>query len=142
MFNLYRTCSSGDKSLRFREKNVPKKYIFPCSVCYYFLHRISNPDRDLLCWKGNFLSKIEVNVPPVNSSANTQRRDRMQLFLQPILHLVWSVNSVGSGVTLRACELLLETRWVLNHTVSFQNLFIFLVFLKFDFVFSELAAFS
>ena len=66
----------------------------------------------------------------------------MNLFLQPLLHLVWSVNSVGSGVTLRACGLLLETRRVLTHTVLFQNLFIFLVFLKFDFVCSELAAFS
>ena len=67
----------------------------------------------------------------------------MHLFLQTILlHLVWSVNSVGSGVTLRACGLLLETRRVLTHTVLFQNLFIFLVFLKFDFVCSELAAFS
>ena len=66
----------------------------------------------------------------------------MNLFLQPILHLVWSVNSVGSGVTLRACGLLLETRRVLTHTVLLQNLFIFSVFLKFDFVCSELAAFS
>ena len=49
----------------------------------------------------------------------------MHLFLQPIFHLVWSVNSVGSGVTLRACGLLLETRRVLTHTVLFQNLFIF-----------------
>ena len=65
----------------------------------------------------------------------------MHLFLQPIFHLVWSVNSVGSGVTLRACGLLLETRRVLTHTVLFQNLY-FLVFLKFDFVCSELAAFS
>ena len=66
----------------------------------------------------------------------------MHLFLQPIFHLVWSVNSVGSGVTLRACGLLLETRRVLTHTVLLQNLFIFSVFLKFDFVCSELAAFS
>jgi len=80
VFNLDRTCWGGDRKFEVSRKKCPKKYIFPCSVCYYFLHRISNPDRDLLCWKGNFLSKIEVNVPPQSIARPTRDKFDVETF--------------------------------------------------------------
>ena len=80
VFNLDRICSGGDIKFEVSRKKCPKKYIFPCSVCNYFLHRISNPDRDLLCWKGIFLSKIEVNVPPQSIARPTRDKFDVETF--------------------------------------------------------------
>ena len=64
----------------FEVVNLDRTYIFPCSVCHYFLHRISNPDWDLPGWKGNFLSKIEVNVPPQSIARPTRDKFDVETF--------------------------------------------------------------
>ena len=68
------------ESLRFREKNFPKNIFSPVLCVTIFFTGYLTQTGTCPAGKGNFLSKIEVNVPPQSIARPTRDKFDVETF--------------------------------------------------------------